>query len=236
VKRHSDQDDHACIVPTDQGLERHKALHSRTRRTHEDLAHIRDRVAVYGCPTHDAAHYLAAFVSAHDLGDGIVRIPMRACAMCSDQRVPTKLCIAASMYSLHSTSDRQLTYSAMWFPETSDPSLMFAGALAVEAMPHDDRFSLLLSGHHVPRGTVDGGPTTSHGRSRTHVAPHDVLRTIATHIERAHAHDQAAHAGHPFAYASQELGTAAGESLNERTLPEGFHSSGRSRIVRLALV
>jgi hypothetical protein len=68
--------------------------------------------------------------------------------------------------------------------------------MAVERVPHDGCFGLLLCGRYEPFGAVDDAGEAVRGRRTAHVRAPDVLRVIVRYIEKARAHNQAALAGH----------------------------------------
>jgi hypothetical protein len=160
------------------------------------MTQISERLVVH-CPDHEASQYVAAFVAEHRAGDGTVHIPLRLpIVMSEDRRAPIERFVIATLYSLQSVGDRHPTYSITWLPKGDGPSPEFAGELAVEKSPRDDCFGLILSGHYEPFGAVGAMFDPTRGRRIAHVSAHDLLRSIAGHVENAHAHNEAAHAGH----------------------------------------
>jgi hypothetical protein len=104
--------------------------------------------------------------------------------------------IVATLYPLRSISDPHPTYSVTWAPETNGPFPAFAGALAVERSACADRFGLIMSGHYEPPlGVVGALFDAALGRRIARASARDLLRSIASYVERAWARDGAARAG-----------------------------------------
>jgi hypothetical protein len=165
------------------------------------MTDICERLVVH-CPTHEASDYLAAFVADHKQGDGSVRITLRLpMSRLADRRSITERPAIGTFFSLKAISDRYPTYSVTWLPKGDGPSPEFAGALAVETVARDDCFGLILSGRCAPLGAA--GAKCNAGRRIAHVSPRAVLHAIANYVENAHAHNEAALAGHrPLTYLS----------------------------------
>ena len=159
------------------------------------MTDICERLVVH-CPDHEASRYLAAFVADHRSEDGTVRITLRLPISASADRRPlTERPVVATLYPLESIGDLHPTYSVTWLPKGDGPSPEFAGALAVTTSPRADCFGLILSGHYQ-QGAAGTSRVDKRGRRIARVSAREVLRTIADHVEKARAHNEAALAGH----------------------------------------
>ncbi len=155
---------------------------------------------VVHCPNPEASDYLAAFVADHHGVDGTVRLPI---SRLSNRRPLIERHVVATVYPLKSIGSLHPTYSVTWLPKDGGPSPEFAGALAVVKSPCEDCFGLILTGHSKPRGAVDAMCDAIRGRRIARVSARNVLRAIATYVENARAHNEAALAGHgPLTYLS----------------------------------
>ena len=161
------------------------------------MSDISERLVVH-CPDREASRYLAHFIADHQVGDGTVRIALRLpIGLFTERRTLIERRVIATLYPLRSISDPHPTYSVTWAPRGGAPFPEFAGALAVVKSPHDDCFSLIVSGHYEPPfGGAGAMFDAALGRRIAHASARDLLRSIADYVEKACAHNEAARAGY----------------------------------------
>ncbi len=138
-------------------------------------------------PERDASHCLAAFIGEHRVRDGKVhvalRLPFRNFAT---RKSPIERRVIATFYPLQPLGDEHSTYSVSWSAQGGGPFPEFAGALAVEKLPCDDCFGLILSGHYEPPlGSIGALFDAILGHRIAHGSTQDLLRSIAAHAEKA---------------------------------------------------
>jgi hypothetical protein len=138
-------------------------------------------------PERDASHCLAALVAEHRARDGKVHIALRLpLRMFARWKSPIVRRVIATFYPLQSLGDEHPTYSVSWSARGGGPFPEFAGALAVEKLPCDDYFGLILSGHYEPPlGTMGALFDAILGHRIAHGLAQDLLRSIAAHLENA---------------------------------------------------
>ena len=151
------------------------------------------------CPTLEASKYLAAFVADHTQSDGSVRMGLRLkIGKLLDRRPMGERPVFGTFYPLKAIGDRCPTYSVSWLPKGDGVSPEFAGALTVEEAAPDDYFRLVLSGDCA---AIAKCGKCNAGRGIAQTSPRAVLHAIAHYVENAHAHNEAALAGHsPLSY------------------------------------
>jgi hypothetical protein len=159
------------------------------------MSDISERLVVH-CPDREASQHLAAFIAAHQTGDGTVRIALRLpVGIFADRRTLIERRIIATLYPLRSITDQHPTYSVTWSSKGGGPFPQFAGALAVEKSANDDCFGLIVSGHYdPPLGAAGAIFDMTLGRRIAHASARDLLRSIADYVENACAHNEAARA------------------------------------------
>jgi hypothetical protein len=161
------------------------------------------RKRIVRCPYDEAAQFLTAFIAQHRTGDGSARMALRLPAnIFADQRSLLERRLCATLYPLHSMSDREQLYSVTWSLPAFRGCPEYSGALAVEKGARDDCFGIMVSGDYErvpPTGT--GDPTLL--RRIAQASAREVLRAIADYVENACAHSFAARAGYskPLQYA-----------------------------------
>src|SRR5450631_3701236 len=136
-------------------------------------------------PERDAPRCLAAFVAGHRVRDGKVRICLRLpSGIFATSRSSIARRVIATFYPLQSLGDEHATYSVSWSARDGRPFPEFAGALAVEKLPRDDHFGLILSGHYEPPlGTMGVLFDAIVGHRIAHGLAEHFLRSIAAHLE-----------------------------------------------------
>jgi hypothetical protein len=161
------------------------------------MSEISERLVVH-CPDREASRHQRSFIADHQVGDGTVSVKLRLpINLFSERRSLLERRIVATLYPLRSVSDPHPTYSVTWSPRQGVAFPGFAGALAVEKSPYDDRFGLLVSGHYeLCFGAVSALFDAALGRRIAHASARDLLRSIADYVEKACAHSAAARAGH----------------------------------------
>jgi hypothetical protein len=137
----------------------------------------------------DASHCLAAFVGQRRDRDGTVHIALRLpFRFFATRTSPIQRRVIATFYPIHSLGDEHSTYSVSWSAQGGGPFPEFAGALAVEKLPRDDCFGLILSGHYEPpMGKIGAMFDAILGNRIAHVSAQELLRSIAAHVENASA-------------------------------------------------
>jgi hypothetical protein len=137
----------------------------------------------------DASHCLAAFIGQRRNRDGTVHIALRLpFRMFATRKSPIQRRVIATFYPIHSLGDEHSTYSVSWSAEGGGPFPEFAGALAVENLPRDDCFGLILSGHYEPpMGKIGAMFDAILGNRIAHGSTQELLRSIAAHVENASA-------------------------------------------------
>ena len=137
----------------------------------------------------DASHRLAAFIRQLRDRDGTAHIALRLpLRMFATRKSPIQRRVIARFYPIHSLGDEHSTYSVSWSAEGGGPFPEFAGALAVEKLPRDDCFGLILSGHYEPpMGKIGAMFDAILGNRIAHVSAQELLRSIAAHVENASA-------------------------------------------------
>jgi hypothetical protein len=136
-------------------------------------------------PERDALNCLAAFVAGHRVRDGKVRISLRLpSGIFATSRSSIARRVIATFYPLQSLGAEHPTYSVSWSARDGRPFPEFAGALAVEKLPCDDYFGLILSGHYEPPlGTMGVLFDAIVDHRIAHGLAEHFLRSIAAHLE-----------------------------------------------------
>ena len=152
------------------------------------MADICERHVVRRSERH-ASHCLAAFIGQRRDRDGTVHIALRLpFRMFATRKSPIQRRVIATFYPIHSLGDEHSTYSVSWSAEGGGPFPKFAGALAVEKLPRDDCFGLILSGHYEPpMGKLGAMFDAILGNRIAHGSTQELLRSIAAHVENAPA-------------------------------------------------
>ncbi len=157
------------------------------------MSDISERLLVH-CPDCEASRHLAAFIDAHTVHGGRVRIALHLPLRLFTRRLGMiERQVIATLYPIRSIDDPHPTYSVTWAAAGGGPFPEFSGALAVEKSVLDDAFGLIVTGHYdPPLGFVGTAFDRVFGHRIARAVAGDLLATIAHFAEGAATRSAAA--------------------------------------------
>ncbi len=149
------------------------------------------------CPDHEATRHVTRFIEQHVVDAGVVaitlRLPKKAFKNCG---TPLEGRVYATLSALRSADDLHQTYSLELAHDRDRRLPYFSGALAIHASIADDGVGFFLAGQYRPTGgIIDRQSDLALGHRIAQASASNLLRTIATYVKVASAHNQAARAG-----------------------------------------